>query len=99
MTTRPRWSYSALTQYLRCPLQYYFQRILGLKPAFTPSSLVLGSSVHEALAVYHRAIQQDEPIAQEAIQKSFIDAWKARKSQENIRIDEEDKEQVILDQG
>lgn len=49
MHHRPHWSYSSISQYLACPLRYYFQRILCLPQPSINSSLVLGSSVHAVL--------------------------------------------------
>jgi len=57
MRRRPHWSYSSITQYLTCPLRYYFQRILCLPQPTLSSGLVLGSAVHAALAEYHRDLK------------------------------------------
>ena len=54
--SHPHWSYSAISQYLRCPLQYFFQRILGLPSRSIGLGLVLGSAVHAGLAEYHRRL-------------------------------------------
>lgn len=99
MKSRPHWSYSALTQYLRCPLQFYFQRVLKLAQPFTPSGLVLGSAVHEAIAVYHRGIQSEKPLPVEVIQQAFVTAWDTRKFHERILIDGDKTEREVLDQG
>jgi CRISPR/Cas system-associated exonuclease Cas4 (RecB family) len=47
-------SVSQVKQYLRCPRQYRLARVLGVEPAFTPSSLAFGSAIHEGLATYYR---------------------------------------------
>lgn len=47
--SRPHWSYSQINQYLRCPLQYFFERVLKLERQSIPSNMALGSAVHEAL--------------------------------------------------
>lgn len=75
---RPHWSYSSLNQYLRCPLQYFFERVLGLPRATVGSGLVLGSAVHTALEHYHRGLMENQPASRDQIQKSFIDAWGSR---------------------
>src|SRR5206468_9506538 len=84
MTDRPHWSYSAIAQFLRCPLQFYFQRILQLPQPFTPSALVLGSCVHKALALYHRSLKDDQALEPDAIQQAFREAWRERKQQGRI---------------
>lgn len=99
MTDRPHWSYSALTQYLRCPLQYFFQRVLGQKPQFTPSSLALGSAVHQALAAYHTSLKDQRPINATAVRATFLDAWQTRKTQETIHLEDADDEDRLIAQG
>ena len=81
---RPHWSYSSLNQYLRCPLQYYFQRILKLPKAGVGSGLVLGSAVHKALAEYHLTLQQKLQPQPEKIQQVFLDSWTHREELESI---------------
>lgn len=84
MTDRPHWSYSALNQFLRCPLQYYFRRVLGLPSQTTRSGLVLGSSVHAALAAYHSAIQRHETIPREQLISAFQNTWAEREAAEAV---------------
>lgn len=47
--SRDHISYSSITTYQRCPLQYYFRYVLGLEPEFVPANLILGTSIHAAL--------------------------------------------------
>ena len=94
-----RWSYSSLNQYLRCPLQFFFQRVLCIPPQFTPSGLVLGSSVHESLAAYHRGLKDNKPIAAEEITKAFTESWRSRKTRETISFDGRQSENDIVAQG
>ena len=84
MTDRPHWSYSALNQFLRCPLQYYFRRVLGLPSQTTGSGLILGSSVHAALAAYHSAIQRHETIPREQLITAFQNTWEEREAAEAV---------------
>lgn len=72
---RPHWSYSSISQYLRCPLQYYFERVLGLPRRTASEAQVLGSSVHAALASYHRKLRAREPILARQIHDAFLSAW------------------------
>ncbi len=73
--SRPHWSYSAVQQYLRCPLQYYFERVLRLPKPTVPSGLVLGSAVHRALAYYHLGLQAGETIGLDRVMRVFAEAW------------------------
>jgi putative RecB family exonuclease len=72
------WSYSALRQYLECPLRYFFQRILNLPQASQAANLVVGSSVHAALAEYHRSIQQEEATDTGKLHRIVAKTWNER---------------------
>ncbi len=97
--SRPHWSYSAISQYLRCPLQYYFQRVLGLPSRTVSGGLVLGSAVHAGLAEYHRRLKAQELIDTAAIRKAFHDCWSERESQESVLYREGDTRDDSLQQG
>ncbi len=86
MISRPHWSYSSVNQFLRCPLQFYFQRILKLPQPTVGSGLVLGSSVHGALEYYHRSLQDGEPVKADQLHQTFLDAWKERERNSDIEF-------------
>jgi putative RecB family exonuclease len=92
------WSYSQLTTYMRCPLRHFFQYVLALPQRTTTSALVLGSATHQALAVFHRSIQQEKAVAQEAVKAAFLQAWKQRRNEQIIDF-HFSTEQNTLDQG
>ena len=96
---RPHWSYSQLTAYLRCPLQYYFQYVLGLKRRFTPSGLALGSAVHAALAAHHRGIQSGQPLQAKEIETAFLEAWQEKRTFEVIQYGDSQTEEAVINQG
>lgn len=73
--TRPHWSYSSVSQYLKCPLQYYFERIVNLPRRGVTDAQVLGSAVHSALATYHRKLLSGEIVTAESIRQAYLDAW------------------------
>jgi len=72
---RPHWSYSAISQYQRCPLQYYFERVLRLPRRSASDALVMGASVHAALADYHHKIQAHETFTTESVLETFHAQW------------------------
>jgi putative RecB family exonuclease len=86
--SRPHWSYSSVSQFLRCPLQYYFERVLGLPRRSVSEAQVLGSSVHTALAVYHRKLQGGEAILALQVQDAFLTAWDDQIKEFNLVIGE-----------
>lgn len=99
MRDRPHWSYSAISQYLRCPLQYFFQRILGLPSRSVSCGLVLGSAVHAGLAEYHRRVKEQEDIDKKAIFKVFQDCWGKKEANETVLFREGDTRGDSIDQG
>lgn len=99
MIHRPHWSYSAINQFLACPLRYYFQRVLYLPQPSIGSSLVLGSSVHAVLAEYHRSVQQDKPTKIETLHRVFADTWSSRENQTRITFKDGENPKDTFDQG
>lgn len=98
-TVRPHWSYSQISQFLRCPLQYYFERVLKLERPYTPSSLVMGSSVHEGLAEYHRHLQSNQPVPEGHIQQTFLNTWQANEDRQPIQFKDAENRDDVLAQG
>jgi CRISPR/Cas system-associated exonuclease Cas4 (RecB family) len=98
MVGRPHWSYSALSQYLSCPLRFYFQRVLGLPQPTVPAHLVLGSSVHQALAEYHRAVQRQRPALTGRLHEAFRGAWARKEAEATVtyRVGESRDEEIDL---
>lgn len=82
---RRHWSFSAINQYLRCPLQYYFERVLKLPQPTVSSGLVLGSAVHAALADYHLNLQRRMPTTVDKLQRILLDYWTRRESEQPIQ--------------
>jgi len=99
MFNRPHWSYSSVNQYLRCPLQFYFQRIQGLPQLTVGSGLVLGSSVHSALEVYHRSLQKRQPVKTDRLHRAFLDAWTERESNSEISFRKGESREASIAQG
>ena len=99
MINRVHWSYSSVNQFLRCPLQFYFQRILGLPQPTVGSGLVLGSSVHGALELYHRSLHERRPVKTDRLHRAFLDAWKERESKSEIEFRKGDTRDGSIAQG
>lgn len=99
MRDRPHWSYSSISQYLRCPLQYFFQRVLGLPCRTISSGLALGSAVHAALAEYHRRLKNRDEIESGAVLKVFQDDWAEKEANETILFRDGDTREDSIAQG
>ena len=78
------WSYSALRQYLECPLRFFFQRILALPESGQSAALVAGSATHEALAVYHRGLQTGEATDVSTLHRAITETWTEREANGSI---------------
>ena len=96
---RPHWSFSQLNQFLRCPLQYWFERVLRLERPFAASAMVLGSAVHESLAEYHRRLQENQSDAAKCLQETFLHAWKMNEERQPIQFRESETKEGVLAMG
>lgn len=99
MNYRPHWSYSAISQFLSCPLRFYFQRVLRLPQKSVGSSLVLGSAVHAALAEYHQTVKDDEPTDSSKLQKVITDSWNRRENEVRISYRSSENKDDLIAQG
>jgi putative RecB family exonuclease len=99
MNHRPHWSYSGISQYLACPLRYYFQRILRLPQPSVGSSLVLGTAVHAVLAEYHRSVQEDEPTDVAKLHRVFSESWVKRENETQVAYKESENRADLMAQG
>ena len=75
MTDEPHLSVTQLKMYLRCPLQYYFRYVCGLKVPPT-GGMTLGRTVHSALEKnYRQKIETHEDLPLEQVHDFFGDRW------------------------
>jgi putative RecB family exonuclease len=84
MQTRPHWSFSSINQYLRCPLQWFFQRIVEIPIRTSGSGQVLGAAVHAALATYHRSIQAHDAVSSDKVVDALVQNWNERESGKRV---------------
>jgi DNA helicase-2/ATP-dependent DNA helicase PcrA len=78
----PRFSYSSLNTYERCPLQYAFSYVYRLpEPARPRAPLAFGSTAHEAFEAFTRErrerLARGEPAPTQAdLERMFLARWK-----------------------
>lgn len=96
---RPHWSYSQISQYLRCPLSYYFDRIAKLPKPFVSSGLVLGASVHHALAEFHRGIQTRKAMKLPQVKSVLALSFAEMEDREPIQYRNGENRTTVLDQA
>ncbi len=75
---------SSISQYLKCPLQFYFERVLRLPRKTISDAQVLGSSVHAALAHYHRQLKAHEPVLNRQVEEVFVTTWDQQSRQAKL---------------
>ena len=96
---RPHWSYSQVSQFLRCPLQYYFERVAKLPKPHISGGLALGAAVHRTLAAYHRAIQEGRAFESSRIHTVFLGTWEETENRETIQFRDGEDRAKLVDQG
>jgi putative RecB family exonuclease len=99
LTARRHWSYSSISQYLRCPLQYYFDRVLKLPKPSVGGGLVLGSAIHAALADYHLSLQRGTPTTIDKLQRVFSANWAIREAERPIQYKSGENRIVLIATG
>ncbi len=72
---RPHWSFSSINQYIRCPLQFYFERIAKIPRTSVPSALVFGSAMHDVLEHYHLGLKHGDDVPWNLLQLYFLESW------------------------
>lgn len=92
-------SHSQISMFLRCPRQWEFRYVKGLK--MPPSgALILGSSYHKALeANFAQKVESEIDLGLEDVLDAFSDHWETRLEQEKDIQWEDLKPGVLKDQG
>lgn len=97
MSDEPHLSVTQLKMYLRCPLQYFFRYVCGLKIPPT-GDLTLGRSIHKTLHDnYHQKIRSHRDLPISDITDIYSDHWE-RESQE-AAFQKDEKAGKLKDQG
>jgi RecB family exonuclease len=72
-------SWSQLNTFRRCPLQYRFRYLDKVEPEYIASSLLIGSSIHSAIELYHRRELEGAPLPNlDELETQFWAEWKDR---------------------
>ena len=83
---RPHWSFSSLNSLLNiCSLQWYFQKILKLKPTHTSVNLVAGSVYHRTLEQIFMARKQGVVFTLEEAKEMYTQDWRRSSESEPIK--------------
>ena len=97
--SRKHWSYSSINQFLRCPRQFYFQRIAKIPQLTVGSGLVLGSAVHSALAEYHNCLVIGVHPSQNTIKDFFVTSWLEKESETKVVYKPKESKDGLIELG
>ena len=79
VTGRDFISWSQLNTFRRCPLQYRFRYLDKVEPEYIASSLLIGSSIHSAIELYHcRELEGSALPGLDELEAQFWVEWKDR---------------------
>jgi len=98
---RPHWSYSAVNQFFNiCSLQFAFQRIYKIHPAFTPVALAFGSVFHRVAEWMFLTLKEGKIPEAKSASDLFNELWQRQQAEnDNIRFDEEITAETCAIQG
>lgn len=97
LTGRNYLSYSAVSTFQACPLRYYFRYLRGLPEPCVSASLVFGSAIHEAIAMYYRERLRGIPKPPfDLLQQVYHETWTHFGSQ-TIRFGKEENRRSLDD--
>ncbi|WP_242370609.1 PD-(D/E)XK nuclease family protein [Anaeromyxobacter sp. SG26] len=96
-------SISQIKAYIRCSRAYQLRYVIGVKPAFKPKALALGTSYHAAVARFYVAVKEDgAPPPLPLICDTFRDGWQ-REVDGDVPLqadeDETDDDGALVDKG
>ena len=94
-------SYSQIRSYTICPAKFNHSYILGTAPSHRPVAMVLGGTIHKALAAFYSHVQKSgEAMPLESVCDVYRAAWEAEMDREiPIVFDDGADSGKVLDQG
>ena len=79
LTGRDYVSYSAISQYQRCPLAYKFKYLDGLPEETVSASLIFGGAIHSAAEHHYNQLMAGNPAPDhDTLLASFWESWNSR---------------------
>ncbi|WP_345324612.1 PD-(D/E)XK nuclease family protein [Novipirellula rosea] len=96
---RPHWSFSSINQYRRCPLQFFFERIVKIPRRTLSSSLVFGSAIHDALAGHHQRIRLGRESSEQNLKADFLGSWDVRTADQKVTFKAKESASDLLGKG
>ena len=91
-------SYSQISCYLRCPLEFKFRYVDQIEPPFAPSSVVFGEAVHRALAFFYRQAMEGRSFSLPELLDVFEEGWREA-GERKVRYREGEDFETLLERG
>ena len=93
-------SISSIQTYIRCPTQFFFRYILGVRESHRAGALAFGSAIHAALAYFYLALMEQKEITANELTGRFAEEWKKEFSGEiPVLLDNKDTFDSLQDKG
>ena len=89
-------SYSQLSTYLSCPLQYRLKYVDLIPPAFSSALLAFGSSIHEAVAAYYQSRLEGDALQPHQMVDVYRDTWR---NADGVKFFNGDSEETLLNKA
>lgn len=68
-------SFSSLSDYLLCPLKYFYRKIAQITPEFTAAELCYGKGIHASLEAHFNAVKEGKSHSEGYLIKLFRDTF------------------------
>lgn len=91
-------SWSGLSTYMQCPLKYKYHHLDNLYPAFTASSLLFGSCIHEAIGGFLQTQQNGDTLTPSQMHDVFLNAWRSHDGAQ-LRFAPREDEAVLMEKA
>lgn len=96
LTGRPHVTYSELSSFQRCPLQWYYTYVLKLEPEQISAALVLGSAVHHGIERYLEAeMAADDPPTLDQMMESYRNCWETETKDKPVQFPQRQDAQAL----
>lgn len=92
----PHISFSQINTMLMCPLKYKYTYIDGIPMPLLPSSMVLGSALHESIAHFYQLHLEGIAATKGELTEVFTKRWREEEEKTEIRYNGDDREATMI---
>ncbi|MFC1833206.1 RecB family exonuclease [Thermodesulfobacteriota bacterium] len=88
-------SYSSVSTYMQCSLKWRFHYVDRLEPEFTPSALLFGQAIHEAIGAFLQSTLNGDRLTADNLLDVYRQIWISHEGP-SIRYGARDSEDALL---